>query len=291
MYKKLIGIFVCMLLIATFAIPISALNKVYENNPEPITEDEDVPVWEVDDSWTYNAVLFLNSSSPNQTLEYTIEAEFVLTVVDDTGDSYILEGIGQSVSGGVDLGLLGLKTTRFSKIAAQLQMRKTDLGLEFWNQNMKGILLLMIGPITLPIPIQLEANTDVEFNPTWVITPFPLYDGKNGTFDDTELMHTNSFIHSFWGLIPISGPDEYSWHTGEVPYTCTEEQVTVPAGMFDVFYITGDHYYGENGHDYYRTYYSPEAGNSVKESIHIGNELETTYFSFDLELISTTYTP
>jgi len=153
---------------------------------------------------------------------------------------------------------------------------------------MKGILLLTIGPIPLPIPIQVEANTDVDFNPTWVITPFPLYDGKSGMFEDTELIHTNSFIHLFWGLIPVSEGDS-AWHTGEMPYTCTEEEVTVPAGTFDVFYITGD-LAGDNYHDYYRTWYSPEMGNTVKQSINIdSSERETTYYALDFELKSTTY--
>jgi hypothetical protein len=291
MKTKIIGMLVCMLLIVSMAIPISALNKDYEPSVKPTGKSADVPVWEVGDSWTYDVVFYQNNTGPNLTLVYTLDGEYVLTVIDDTGDSYTLEGIADRLFGSVDLGLFGLKATRFMTASTELRVRKADLGLEFWNQNLKGILLLMIGPITLPIPLQVEANVDVEFNPTWVITPFPLTDGQSGTFDDTELIHTNSYLSLFWGLIPVSEGGS-AWHTGEIPYSVTEEQITVEAGTFDVYYITGD-LEGGTYHDYYRTYYAPEVGNTVKESINIDKSgtMGETYYGLDFELKSTTYEP
>jgi parallel beta-helix repeat protein len=47
MRKKIVGIFVCMLLIATLAIPISALNKDDILDIKLISKSEDVPTWEV----------------------------------------------------------------------------------------------------------------------------------------------------------------------------------------------------------------------------------------------------
>jgi hypothetical protein len=291
MYKKLVGIFIMMLFIASLAIPISALNKDYEHPVNPTGNSADVPIWEVGDSWTYDVIFYQNNTGPNLTLTYKLEGEYVLTVIDDTGDSYTLEGVAKRLSGAIDLGTFGLKATRFVRAHTELRLRKADLGLEFWNQNLKGILFLTIGPITLPIPLQVNANVDVEFNPTWVITPFPLVDGKTGTFDVTELIHTNSYLTLFWGLIPVSEGD-YAWHTPEMPYSVNEEQISVEAGTFDVFYITGDYISG-NYHDYYRTYYAPEVGNTVKQSINIDKSetMGETYYGLDFEMKSTTYEP
>jgi len=283
MKKKIIGILVCMLLIATMAIPISALNKVYEIEPEPILKDADVPVWEIGDSWTYASEYY--ESDANQTLIFTLSGSIVFEVTDDSGDYYILEGGGRPL-GIITYGNIGLRTSLLAKTSFELKMRKSDLGIEYANYYLKGLCWLTLGGIPLPIPIQIHAYKNTEFNPTTSIIPFPLSDGATGTIPSIEFtIDTKSTL--FWGLIELSG-GIHTWGCGNLDYTVTEEQITVPAGNYDVYTIEA-----ENTHeDHYNSYYCEEIGNVAKESILIHNgQTGNVYLSMELELEETTYTP
>jgi hypothetical protein len=49
MRKKIVGIFVCTLLIVTMTIPISAMNKEGKIDNISVSESADVPTWQVGD--------------------------------------------------------------------------------------------------------------------------------------------------------------------------------------------------------------------------------------------------
>jgi hypothetical protein len=290
MRKKIVGIFVSMLLIATIAIPISAINKEYEHNP--ISTGADVPIWEVGDSWTYNMELYI-AASQNVTDDMVadVSGELIYEVVEDSGDTYKLTGKMRPFKGIVDLpGNIDMKVTRLSSYSSNLEIQKTDLSLINHYYSMKGIVLLTLGPIPLPIPIQIHHSRMSEFNPVFNITPFPLNDGDSGVFADS-LVTEETETSMFWGLIPYI-QKEVEWRTGDVEYNCTFESITVPAGTYDVYNVTGDLFYEEDGHDMYRSYYAEEIGNVVKSITQI-EFLNTgeTYYYMELELKSTTYEP
>jgi len=62
MRKKIVGIFVCTLLIATMAIPISALKNEEKRENNTISIGADIPTWQVGDSWTYNTHILSSST-------------------------------------------------------------------------------------------------------------------------------------------------------------------------------------------------------------------------------------
>ena len=95
----------------------------------------------------------------------------------------------------------------------------------------------------------------------------------------------------FWGLIPVSAQDDIEWQTGEVEYTCISDSITVPAGTYDVFNITGILPFGDDGQDIYRSHYAEDVGNVAKSLTHIEFITEETYYNMELELVSTTYEP
>ena len=284
MRKKIVGIFVSMLLIATLAIPISAINKEYDHNPEPISAD--VPVWEVDDAWTYEVEYY--EAGYNDPLIFTLTGDIEYTVTDDSGDYYVLEGKGRPL-GIVHYDKIGFRTSRFAKAVWEMKIRKSDFGIEHSYYYLKGICWLTLGGIPLPLPIQVFAERYTEFNPITSIIPFPLYDGKTGTINSIEFDEYGG-TWLYWGLIELSNFSN-PWNSGDIIYNCTEEQVTVPAGTYDMYKVETeiDH---PGCEDHYDSYYCEEIGNTAKQSILIYHgTTDQVYMSIDLELKSTTYTP
>lgn len=293
MKKKILCVFIFMLLIAIVVIPVNALNNSNKSNiqylfknSKTLSTDVNVPVWEIGDSWTYEVNYY--EGGIYETMNCTMIGDLVFTVADDTGDHYLLKAKGK-LHGLFKYGRLGLKTTRFITAGTELLVRKADLGLENWYLYLKGIFALIIDNKTLPIPIQISVERSTKFNPTWAILPFPLYDGKIGVIDSIDIIQGGS-VRLFWGLKTISD-SSYHWVSEELYYTCYEEQITVPAGTYTVYNISAENP-GYYEYYYYRTYYAPEVGNFAKESVVIPFNPEYSdfiYLIFNLELKSTNY--
>jgi hypothetical protein len=185
------------------------------------------------------------------------------------------------------MGLIGLKATRFTTFTMKLQMRKADLALEKFREIYRGFLLLTIGPVTLPIPLQIIGQKRVVFDPAWNLIPFPLYDGKSGDLDSTEILHIDIYFHLFWGLMPAMGPNNYTMPFSPIPYTCTEEQIEVQGNTFDVYNVSAEYMDGSR----FMSYYSSEVGNVVKEEIFLPIGGGRVHHSLNMELKNWSYTP
>jgi hypothetical protein len=265
-------------MISTIVIPVAAITDMDKNLT--IYNDSNVPVWNVGDEWTYN---FIESRS--QMVNFVLSGEFTFKVVEDTGDSYVLIASTRPY-GSFDMGGFELKATFLTKISFRLQVRKNDLALENYLYKIKGLFLLKIGLITLPIPIQVEGNQYIEFDPSWPIIPFPLYDGKSGTLEGTEIFHINLYMGMFWGLIPVYGPQNISFPYTPIPYTCFKEHITVEAGEFDVYNVSAEWMDGSR----FESCYCEEVGNVVKEVILIPFGGGRVQYSLVLELKDYSYT-
>lgn len=295
MKKKILGVLIFMLLLATIVIPANALNNFSKrniqsliNNSKTLSTDVNVPVWKVGNSWTYEVDYY--EGGIYETMNCSMLGNLVFTVADDTGDHYLLKAKGK-LNGLFKYGKYGLKTTRFITAGTDILVRKSDLGLENWYLYLRGIFVLIIENKTLPIPIQLSIERSTKFNPTWAILPFPLYDGKSGVIDSIDIIQEGS-VSLFWGLKTLSDRTS-SWISEELYYTCYEEQITVPAGNYSVYNISAENP-GYYEYYYYRTYYAPEVGNFAKESVVIPfnpDYSDFMYLIFNLELKSTNYTP
>lgn len=291
MKNKIVEVIICMLLIAIMAIPISALTNVdqtktfnIENVKKTQAIDADVPTWEVGDSWTYEMYFFENGDE-NESYSYEVICDITYEVIDDTGDTYTLEGTSDNLDFKLNIGSIILKPTRFLKLGTEIEVQKSDLALVQWYQYAKGVFLPRLGPIPIPLPIQVDAALTTTFDPYWCIMPFPLYDGKNGTLASVNLTDAGK-TKLYWGLITIY-EGENTWGIHGLNYTCNEEQVTVPAGTYTTYNVSAEY----PDYDWFRSYYAEEIGNSVKQFIHISFGNHVTYYHMELDLKSTTYTP
>ena len=291
MKKKIVGIFVCTLMIATLAIPISALNNDVKLENKAISIVADVPTWKVGDSWTYNTHIYI-AASANITDDMVVDVtgELIFEVVDDTGDIYKLEGLMKPMHGIIDLpGNIDMRMTRFSSYKSILEIQKTNLSLVKHELIMKGIVFLTLGPISLPIPIQIQKYRTSEFEPMWEIFPFPLFDGKTGDYENCSLIEEFR-VSMFWGLIPINSGNISHVIVGNGPYECNEDTITVEAGIYDVYNVSCIVDFGSNAQDCYFSNYAEEVGNIVKGLYHLDWEnTGNTGFLIELELKSTTY--
>ncbi len=279
MKNKIIGIFLFIFLSSAIVNPVTAITDFHKN--QTILNDADIPIWEKGDQWTYNFV-----ESRSQMFTYTLSGELTLKVVEDSSDSYVLEAKTRPY-GNFDMGGYGLKTTRLTFMTIRLQMRKTDLALENFYYQLKGFLFITIGTVTVPIPIQVEGSTNVEFDPPWVIMPFPLYDGKSGELSGVEILNINVFFTMFWGLVSLYGPQNYSIPYFPISYTCLQEQINVEAGTFDIFNVSAEATDGSR----FESCYCEEVGNVARELILIPYGGGRVQYSLILELKDYSYTP
>lgn len=284
MKKKIIGLFVCLLMISILIIPATAITK--KHGIRTASYSVDVPIWEVGDEWTYHFTRSSDFEMMTFLLTYSFSGELTFKVVDDLGDSYVLEAITRPI-GSFSLGSIEFKTTIFTSLTNTLNIRKADFGLEHFREILKGVLLLKMGSLVLPVPIQIFLDLNVEIDPAWVLIPFPLYDGKNGNLSSTEFWHKNFKLNLFWGLVPIIGPINNSWPITPIPYKCSQEQITVDAVTFDVYKISAEWTEGSR----FESYYAERVGNVVKEEIYIPFEMDLTRYSLSLELKDWSYTP
>jgi len=278
MKEKTFGIFVSVIVISTIITPVVATTESHDFMEYNI----DLPVWGVGDEWTYHFI-----ESVTGFLTYSLSGDLTLKIIEDSGESYVLEGTTKPQGTFTLIGSLGLKTTMLTSLTMKLHMRKSDLGLEYFSERLKGIFLFKIGPFTLPIPIHADLNIEVEFEPTWVIMPFPLYDGKYGNLSSSEFWHTNNYIRLFWGMIPIIGPMNVSWPITQVPYTCYTEELTVDAGTFNVCNISAEWMDGSR----FVSYYAEDVGNAAKELIYLPHGMGPVERFLILELKNYSYSP
>jgi hypothetical protein len=236
-----------------------------------IAMDDDVPVWEIGDSWRYNIAkisLQLNQSGQQMSLDMSM-TDLLIDLLGTTATSYKL-----AVSGNVN-GLFdyddGAGTTIggilfITKLNGELKINQTNIACEHANFVIRSIALVLehpLAPIPLPIPLTITINI-VQDSPRSLID-FPLYDGKEGIIPETNLaanIRVESFVLKLLHSLISDFPEEiYVEQNVTLPmllYTATEEQVSVEAGNYTAYNI--EFFQGLFG----SLYYAPAVGNFIK---------------------------
>jgi hypothetical protein len=283
MNKNILVIFILILITTTV---VSATHKnVKEKNQ--ITS-ADVPIWKVGQSCTYNEQ-YMNhaySEDGNLTWLWFHNCTSTYIVTDTAGDDYTVKMITRKNRGSSMLGPFQLKFTPFTKLKATFKQRKTDLAYIRESYTEKGLVFLLVGKIGLPIPLHFRSVWGGSYSPPGIILPFPLVDGKSGTIANYTLSgHMKmSFLRGLLTLV-----DEDYWvYARDQNYTCELEQVTVPAGTYDVFNVSTVSTYGL-GNSTTWSYYSPEVGWFAKQYVRFEDEFGRPGWIFKCELVSTTY--
>jgi hypothetical protein len=252
----------------------------------------DVPVWEVGDSWTYeeHSSTFVYNTNGTYYSRNFFNCTTTYTVLETTAEHYTVKMTSKNGQGWWTYGPYRFKYTQFTKHHQDFQIRKTDLAEVQSIYEFKGPVLWFVGKIGLPLPAQLQVTGERYNDPPLTLMPFPLTAGTNGTL---TRVHQTGFqkLQLYWGLVTIYDIPDISGYLGPNKYTCEMADITVPAGSYNAFNVTGTYTAG-GIHDYWRTYFIPEIGNFAKQSINIDYDASgKPWWINEVELVSTTYTP
>lgn len=217
MKTKFIVIGISLLLLSTFFSIAENIHPQIKDNKQKenmaIEPSIDVPVWRNGNSWSYqiNTMKFdYDDVNTSTSLHVTLETdELTLTVIDDSGESYLvqldatLQGDGSAhflyEGEPVDLTVI-LKET---KLTGSILFNKTDLGILQIHPVLTGKVMVKFieQPFIpfnipqLPVPATIDITTDSS-------VPYPL-------------IHFPLNETSFWGLpatnITVDGTIESSW--------------------------------------------------------------------------------
>lgn len=285
--KKIFSILVVGVFCLSSIGAVVSANQTIHPSSKATTFSDDVPVWNVDDTWTYAVhSIIVNYSSGGQQIHMNGDiADFTWTVTNTTGDYYTLALTGK-VNATYDILLTSQTTTihfvgsfkpTLTRLKGTLQLTKSDLQVHHVSLQLVGITMTKINslPFNLPFPFKLvsEGSLTADFP----LFDFPLSAVQFWNLPDLTLTMSSTFGGIF-GLIqiPFTVGVHYSW-TPLAFYTLGKEDVTVLAGTFSAYKI--DSLIG----NYFEYYYAPVAGNIVKIDVVLPNgELHA-------ELTSTSY--
>jgi len=291
MKKKIVVGIVFLMLVATMVVSAANIN-VKENiqmTASVIDDPVDVPVWAIGDSWTYNEHYNSYGYRDDGTISYVWyhNCTSTYTITDDTGDTYKVELTSKNTEGRFNVGKYRLKFTPFYKLTQELELRKTDLAYVHISTQEKGPVIWQIGNIGFPIPAYYSDIWDNTYTPAYELFPFPLTEGKTGTFSSfTSTGHET--LSLYFGLIKFSDYD-FSIEIPAKEYICEMESITVTAGTYEAYNISTDEGSAQN---YSYLYYVPQVGSYAKWSYH--TELDDSgkpVSNNEAELVSTTYEP
>jgi len=222
MKGKIVGILICVMLLTTFFSIAKNVENVHvdhfiENNEMGSSlYDDDVPIWEIGNTWTFKVDdINLEISDENLSENFTIQLHggidsLPLEVVDDTGDSYQV-AFQATIIGyffvDIDLGDGPINITgelEDTTIEGSILFNKSDLGVKQVDVSISGKLSIVVneqpyGNFSFfpEIPVSATITADAEFDPVYPIIDFPLNTSKfwglpavNITFDGT--------IESIW---------------------------------------------------------------------------------------------
>lgn len=265
---KIFGIIVLMLLLTSAMSAVGQTTIEKKQNMGQTLLDDDVPVWNVGDSWTYTIDDFTfdyEESGQKLFFDGNID-DFTWTVADTSGSTYIVDFTAQlSCDFEIHLSLpsttlivTGKIRDTLTKMTGILIFTKSDLHLQDMSAEIKGIVFAKISPIPIALPLPFKATLNADLTTEFPIFDFPLSSNK---FWDLPNMDIVANVHAggIFGLvsIPISFTTHYFW----VPlaFHCKNKQaISVEAGIFDAWEIESTFF------DMFRYYYAPEVGNIIK---------------------------
>jgi len=292
--KRLIVLILCTLLMCS--IPGLALKIEPIKQTELVSIDDDVPVWDVGNSWGYDIEkLSFQLNQSGRSLVLNLSSDSILDVkVKDTSETSYKLGISGKLDGvfiysdetGVNIG----GPLFFTRISGNLQIRQSDLAAESTKININTVALVLDHPLFIPVPIPIPLDIEIIFSPNMSrpLIDFPLYDGKLGLISDTNLsvsINAGSIILKILHFIKSDFPSEIFFDQEvNIPmllYTAAEEMITVGEKTYTAYNI--EYFQGLIG----SIYYAPLAGNIIKAEAEISTN--NIIFELNCELKETTY--
>jgi hypothetical protein len=236
MKGKLIGIFICMMLmtpaftIATHIENIPALSQTTSQAPLLFDEDVPVPVWKVNDYWEYKIdTVTFDLDEPEFSFHIKLWTEKLsLTVTEVTDDSYTtqvegtLNGNGSVYMLFPDGPVSATAELTNTKLIGIVGFNKSDLGITSIHATLDGRIKLRIIenpyiPIQIPFPFSARIELRVNSSVPYPLIAFPFNTTKiwglpatnisvDGTIESPWLNlinRLNNIAQRRWGLVEI----------------------------------------------------------------------------------------
>lgn len=218
MKSKIVGILVCIMLMTTFLTMATNvenvdLKKISHNTLTTSLFDDDVPTWNVGDTWTYAIDDIDIDIEDNKSVHIHMQIdELPLTVIDNTGGLYNVE-FSAKISGNYSVYIEQENNTidvegklTGTKIEGNIFFTESNLGIQKIDINLSGILTIKINklpegspfpeiPFPIPVPATIEANFD--FGAPYALLDFPLNTSKIWGLSATNFT-VNGEIRSVW---------------------------------------------------------------------------------------------
>ncbi|MFO7677254.1 MAG: hypothetical protein R6V50_02555 [Thermoplasmatota archaeon] len=273
--KKIVIIFVFFMLLITSAISGSAILES-KNNDNTVSFLDDVPVWNIGDSWTYTIKDF--------TVDYQQEGQriyfnggindFKLTVRDTSGPTYTVDFTGKlncgysiylTTSNGLNLYLIGSMRQETTRLQGTVIFTKSNLNVRDISGQISGITMAKIDPLPFAIPIPYKATIQGDLSTDFPLFNFPLSTNKFWELPAMTIQMKMN-VGGIFGFIqiPITFTTQYGWTP--LAFHCRGKQsVTVEAGTYNAWEIQSTFF------DLFRYYYAPEIGTVVKIDANMAN--------------------
>jgi hypothetical protein len=266
------GLIIFMLVIPSCIVSAERIETINS----PMYLDDDVPIWNVGNSWTYQISEF--------SIDYTYEdlnivmngqiEDFKWTVSEVTSTSYIVDVEGKVSAtfegalpfGGSILNVNGDIESNRNKINGKIVFTKTNLEIEDFNAEIKGLAKVQIQPIPFKLPLPVKITADADLSTVFPLFSFPLKNPKIWNLPEIDITMKTSFGGIF-GIIKI--PLTFNTYYPFTPFAFSilgdMVTVTVPAGNYDAWRIKS------TIGSFFEYYYAPSVGNLIKIDVNMPN--------------------
>ena len=279
----LVGLIFCMLVVPSYV----SVAQISDTNRSTIIQDDDVPVWNKDNSWTFSISEF--------TVDYTYEStkilmngkidDFKWTVSDTSGSTYKVDVTGKVTASfeaalpflGTVINVEGDIKPNLNKITGTIVFTKSNLEIEDFDAVIKGIANIAIKPIPIKLPIPIRISVNSVLSTLFPLLQFPLQTLKFWNMPEMDIK-MDMKLGGILGILKI--PITFSTHYSFTPlaFSCLNMvSVTVSAGTYDAWKIKS--IIG----DFFEYYYAPDVGNLVKIDVNMprgeihGELIDTNY--------------
>jgi hypothetical protein len=285
MKRTIVGIILGSLLLMT---NISVAFIPSELHAQTSSFDDNVPEWEVGNSWTYTADRVLINYE-NQGQKVFIDGkidDFTWTVTDTSDSSYYTVAFTGKLTANYDfifsttsgsIHLTGTFKNPLVRLKGTLVFTKDSLQIHEVYAEIKGLTMVKIASLKFSLPLPFKLTTNAGLSADFPLLDFPLTSLKFWSLPTIDVT-LQTWIGGIFGIIgfPITFHVLYSW-TPLAFYCQDKRDVTVIAGTFSAYKITST--IGE----FLEYYYAPEVGNIIKINATLPNG------AVSAELKSTTY--
>jgi hypothetical protein len=219
---------------------------------ETVKLDDNVPVWELGDSWIYNINRFQTNFYASGAFigidSYVDELNFEVIGYSETsyisGISGIIKGTFQYETGE---GIVLKGNLLFTKLSGNIYFRKNDLAIEKTQIIIKGIVLITehLFQIKIPIPLPLTITVNINQTISRPIIDFPLYDGKQGFINETVISANIKFesvvlqiLSFFFEDIPYGIYYKETFNIPMLNYSTKTENISIGSETYNAYNIS-----------------------------------------------------